>query len=115
MSAHTSTASVPTDRAGRYAKQLSDHMGRKADAQWDAEAGTGTIVFADGAATARLTAAPTALDFALEAVDAEALARFEHVLGIHLIRFGRRDELVCSWVRTDGTPGTSQSVADLED
>lgn len=113
MSENTSTASVPTDRAARYAKQLTDHMSRKVTTAWDAEAGTGSIDF-DGA-TAVVSVGPTALDFALSAGSPELLDRFERVIGIHLVRFGRRDELVCAWTRADGSPATTQTVADLGD
>ncbi|MFI6079354.1 DUF2218 domain-containing protein, partial [Actinoplanes sp. NPDC051343] len=36
------------------------------------------------------------------------VARLEDVIGRHLVRFGTRDELVVTWQRSDGTPGTEQ-------
>ncbi len=42
---------------------------------------------------------------ALVADDAENLDRLEGVLGRHLVKFGAKDELVCAWTRSDGTPG----------
>jgi len=36
------------------------------------------------------------------------VAGLEDAVGRHLVRFGVRDELVVSWVREDGTPGTVQ-------
>ena len=45
---------------------------------------------------------------ALVADDAESRDRLEGVVGRHLVRFGAKDELVCSWVRTDGTQGSEQ-------
>ena len=44
----------------------------------------------------------------LVADDAESRDRLEGVVGRHLVRFGAKDELVCSWVRTDGTQGSEQ-------
>ena len=51
---------------------------------------------------------------ALVSEDADARDRLEGVVGRHLVRFGVKDELVCQWVRTDGTPGTLQRNADEE-
>jgi hypothetical protein len=103
--APSSTASVHTDRAARYGKQLVSHLGRRATAEWDEQAGTGWIDF--GETRAELTAGPEALDIRLSA-DPDALARMEDVVGRHLVRFGARDELTVQWVRADGTRGTRQ-------
>jgi uncharacterized protein len=100
----TSTASVPTDRPGRYGKQLASHLSRRTESEWDDAAGRGWVAL--GAGRAELHASEGALDMRIEADDAE-LARFEDVLGRHLVRFGAKDELVVQWVRGDGTPGSS--------
>lgn len=100
-----SSAVVATDRPARYAKQLCSHLGRKAQAEWDAEAGEGRIVFGGGVAECTLKAAESGLQLGVEA-PAEELDRFENVVGCHLVRFGAKDELVCVWEREDGTPGT---------
>lgn len=100
----TSTAHVPTDRGGRYAKQLASHLGRRLETSWDESTGTGSAQFAHGVCT--LTATPDAL--VLEAVttgDTSDLEQIENVVGRHLVRFGTRDELVVHWQRADGTPG----------
>lgn len=102
-----STAHVSTDRPGRYAKQLVSHMGRKTQAAWDPETGKGTIEFADGAVLAALTDRADSLDIEITA-SADSVERFEGVVGRHLVRFGSRDELVCTWTRSDGSPGTEQ-------
>lgn len=102
----SSTAAVATDRPARYAKQLASHMGRKAATEWDEEAGQGWIQFPTGKAT--LAAGDDVLLVALVADDAESRDRLEGVVGRHLVRFGAKDELVCSWVRTDGTQGSEQ-------
>lgn len=106
MTQLSSTASVTTDRPARYAKQLTSHLGRKVETGWDADAGQGWVDFGSGRAT--LAAGDGVLLIALVAADAEARDHLEGVVGRHLVRFGAKDELVCTWVRTDGTRGTEQ-------
>ena len=101
----SSTATVATDRAARYGKQLVSHLGRRATAQWDEQTGTGWIDF--GETRAELAAGPEALDIRLSAAP-DAVGRMEDVVGRHLVRFGGRDELTVQWVRADGSPGTRQ-------
>jgi hypothetical protein len=106
----SSRASVTTDRAARYGKQLSAHLGHKRKTTWQDEAQTGDITFDHGRAT--LLATSSQLDLVIEldrtmaAADALAeLAYMEDVVGRHLARFGARNELVVEWVRSDGSPG----------
>jgi hypothetical protein len=109
----TSTASVPTQRAARYGKQLSAHLGRRLETSWDESAGTGTVRFDAGDCT--LTATPEAL--VLQATvhgDPADLQRVEDVVGRHLVRFGTRDELSVQWQRGDGTPGGTYGNDDDE-
>ena len=101
----SSMSTVGTDRAARYGKQLVSHLGRRATAEWDEEAGTGWIDF--GETRAELSAAPDALGIQLWA-ESDAVARMEDVVGRHLVRFGARDELTVQWVRADGSQGTRQ-------
>jgi hypothetical protein len=101
----TSTSRVPTDRPARYAKQLAAHLSRRLSTEWDDVAGTGWIEL-DGD-RALLTARDDALLLRIDGADAEVLDRFENVIGRHLVKFGRKDELIVEWVRDDGTPGTS--------
>ncbi|GAA0809681.1 DUF2218 domain-containing protein [Spirilliplanes yamanashiensis] len=85
------TAYIATDRPARYLKQLVSHVGRKIP-----------VEEADGGATFRLS--DTAVGAAVvdgdglrctaTAADAETLARVQHVVGGHLIRFMGRDEPV---------------------
>lgn len=110
----TSSASVKTERPGRYGKQLASHMGRKVPFTWDEAEQRGEVTFADGAVTATLTAREGALDFELTA-PAEEVERFEDVLGRHLVRFGAREGLECAWQRSDSSPGTTQRSSDYED
>lgn len=112
MTQHDSTATVVADRPGRYAKQLASHFGRKITTSWNEELGEGHLEFPSGRAT--LAAGDGVLLLALVSEDADARDRLEGVVGRHLVRFGVKDELVCQWVRTDGTPGTLQRNADEE-
>lgn len=105
-----SSALVFTDRAARYAKQLVSHMAKKSDTHWDAETETGFIDFGDAGARAELRAVPEGLHIDLCSADDEARTRFERVVGIHLIRFGRKDNLECAWQRKDGSKGSVQNV-----
>ncbi|MFF7330067.1 DUF2218 domain-containing protein [Streptomyces sp. NPDC008150] len=98
-------ARVATDRPHRYAKQLASHLGRRSTTTWDEEGGVGTIVFQNG--TGSLTAAEGALLLTVE-TDPENLDLLEGVVGRHLVRFGTKDELVVTWHRENGEPGTTQ-------
>ncbi|GAB2841010.1 hypothetical protein GCM10022221_45400 [Actinocorallia aurea] len=104
--AAVSTASVRTDRPGRYGKQLVSHLTRRATGEWSEEAGTGWLDFG-GAGRAELTSGDGALELRITAAP-DDLDRYEDVVGRHLVRFGARSELVVAWVRADGTPGTVQ-------
>ncbi|HEY2298980.1 MAG TPA: DUF2218 domain-containing protein [Jatrophihabitans sp.] len=97
-----STASVATDRPARYAKQLTSHLSRRLATSWDEDTGRGVVELGDG--RAELTAVDGALDMRIDSTD---LSSFEDVIGRHLVRFGKKDELVVQWTREDGTPGTS--------
>jgi hypothetical protein len=105
-----STASVATGRPGRYAKQLAAHLSRRVTTSWDEDSGRGWVELGDGRAD--LTAVDGALDMRIESND---LDRFEDVLGRHLVRFGKKDELIVQWTRDDGTPGTSYRYDPDED
>lgn len=93
-----SLATVPTERAARYGKQLVAHLGRRSIGVWDEATATGTLTMGDGAAHVTLTSTPTALVIEIDADDA-ALATYSDVVGRHLERFGDRDELRVDWVR----------------
>jgi hypothetical protein len=106
----SSRASVPTERGGRYGKQLASHLSRRLETSWDEETGTGLVTFDSG--HSHLTTTPSTLELTAD-VDprvadadvAEQLARIEDVVGRHLARFGAKDELVVSWLRADGSAG----------
>ena len=94
----TSTARVQTDAAGRYAKQLLSHLGRKAGVEpVDGEPDGGLLRLSGGTGIVRPR--PDHLLLEAEAADVESLAVVEDVLGRHLERFGARRELVVEWRR----------------
>lgn len=83
-----------TEAPARYASQLVSHLGRRV--AWVTEGpvssasiagGTGVVEVGDGVLVLRA-----------EAADPETLQRVQDVLGRHLERFGRRNELVVTWV-----------------
>jgi len=94
----TSDAAVATDSAGRYAKQLASHLGRKAEVRQEPEGRR--VVIGDGSCL--LVVSETALELRAQAVSAESLARVQHVVGSHLKRFGQRNELIVAWTAPAG-------------
>ena len=104
------TASVSTERAARYGKQLVSHMGHKITGSWDEEAGSGYLLFdREGPVLGRFDVIASASDLRLELrTTPERAEHLEHVAGIHLARFGARDSLAISWERTDDSEGTTQ-------
>ena len=105
-----STASVPTQRAARYGKQLVSHMAHKITGVWDEEAGSGYLLFdREGPVLGRfdVIASPSVLRLELRTTP-ERAAHLEHVAGIHLARFGARDGLTIAWRRSDGSAGSTQ-------
>lgn len=108
--APTSRALVRTDRAGRYAKQLSSHLARRLETSWDETTGTGVVHLDHGRCALRAQGDGLELvavvDEGLTPDERSALLdRIEDVVGRHLVRFGARDELVVQWQRSDGSPG----------
>ena len=89
-----SHASVATEKPAPYMKQLCKHFGHKVEVSFDDE--RGTIVFAMGRCELDASEAGV-LRMRAQAEDAASLERTEQVVGSHLERFGRRDELSVSW------------------
>ena len=104
------TASVSTERAARYGKQLVTHMAHKVTGAWNEEAGSGYLLFdREGPVLGRFDVIASASDLRLELrTEPERADRLEFIVGIHLARFGARDSLAISWERTDGSEGTTQ-------
>jgi uncharacterized protein len=88
-----STAEVATDKPVAYMRQLCKHFGHKADASFDDD--SGYIQFEFG--RCELHTGERALNLEVSAPDAESHERMERVIGSHLERFGRRDELSVTW------------------
>ena len=105
-----SVATVTTERAARYGKQLVSHMAHKITGSWDEEAGNGYLLFdREGPILGRFDVIASASDLRLELrTEPERADRLEFIVGIHLARFGARDSLAISWERTDGSEGSTQ-------
>lgn len=99
-----STARVATDRPDRYGKQLATHMSRRHGGEWIPESGSGWMQLGSGKAT--VTAETNTLVLEVTASDPGEIEGLESVVGRHLAKFGAKDGLVVSWVRSDGSPGT---------
>lgn len=105
-----SVATVPTERAARYGKQLVSHMAHKITGSWNEEAGSGYLLFdREGPVLGRFDVVASSSDLRLELrTEPERADRLEFIVGIHLARFGARDSLAISWERTDGSEGSTQ-------
>lgn len=105
-----SVATIPTERAARYGKQLVSHMAHKITGSWDEEVGSGYLLFdREGPVLGRFDVIASPSDLRIELrTEPERADRLEFIVGIHLARFGARDSLAISWERTDGSEGTTQ-------
>ena len=103
-----SMATVPTERAARYGKQLVSHMAHKITGAWD-EAGGYLLFDREGPVLGHVNviASPSALTLEMH-TEPERTDRLEFIVGIHLARFGARDSLAVSWERTDDSEGSTQ-------
>ena len=114
----TSQSLVTTPSPACYGKQLASHFGHKMATSWDAEVECGVLRFDNpefpvcGECT--LTAESGALHLAATADDAEAMEAVERVVGVHLVRFGQREGLVCQWTRDDGGEVVTFTMEDVE-
>lgn len=91
--AHRAHATVTTEAAARYAKQLASHLGRKAEIRH--EVGGSRVVLTVGSCL--LVAGDHALELRAESGAADGLARVQQVIGSHLERFGQREGLSVEW------------------
>lgn len=90
----TSHAAVATDKPVPYMRQLCKHFGHKVDAAYDDD--SGYIQFEFG--RCELAAAGDGeLRLTVIAADEASNERMRNVVGSHLERFGRRDELTVTW------------------
>ncbi|MFJ8629146.1 DUF2218 domain-containing protein [Streptomyces sp. NPDC093568] len=90
----SSLARVATDAAPRYAKQLASHFGRKIPAEETSDGGH-RLTFQK--TDVLLAPQDDHLLIRVTAPDAAALTAVQEVVGSHLERFGRRNELSVRW------------------
>lgn len=90
----TSRATVATEKPVPYMRQLCKHFGHKVDTSFDDD--SGYIQFEFG--RCELRAADGELQLTVSAAGDEDRVRMQHVIGSHLERFGKRDELSVTWV-----------------
>jgi hypothetical protein len=88
-----SRAEVATDKPVPYMRQLCKHFGHKVDAPIGED--SGYIEFEFGRCDLQANAGTLTLE--LSAADTESHERMERVIGSHLERFGRRDNLSVAW------------------
>ena len=93
----SSRAVVATDRPVPYMKQLCKHFRHKHEVSWTESQGTLKFPFGTG----HLRSREDTLELVVHAADEARLEYIERVVGGHLERFGRRDELTVEWTRTD--------------
>lgn len=91
----TTRAEVTTDKPVPYMRQLCKHFGHKTEAAYGDD--SGYIQFDFG--RCELQVRDGHLELVVSAADEEAHERMERVIGSHLERFGRRDELTVDWQR----------------
>jgi uncharacterized protein len=89
----SSQAAVATEKPVPYMRQLCKHFGHKVDAAFDDD--SGYINFEAGRCDLR--AGDRELHLTVTADSEENRERLRNVVGSHLERFGRRDELSVSW------------------
>jgi hypothetical protein len=89
----SSRAVVATEKPSPYLLQVAKHFRHKLDVSFDERAAAIPLP----AGVALLSAGTDALTIDAYAVTPADLARVEHVIGSHLERFGRRDELAVAF------------------
>ena len=91
---HRRRGTMATQRPARYAKQLGGHWAGKGSVE--DEAGV-TLIRFDSGQVVSLTPQESALAIEVTVPDGVDADRFATVVAEHLVRFGRRDELVVEW------------------
>ena len=105
-----SVATVPTERAARYGKQLVSHMAHKVTGAWDEETASGYLLFdREGPILGRFDVIASASDLRLELRTEPERAEARQVdADDEFEAIGARDSLAISWERTDGSEGSTQ-------
>ena len=91
------TASVPTDRPGRWAKQLLSHFSAKVDVVLEGDGGTITF----GAGTGIVRVEPNLLVFEAQGETEDDVQQVQNVLGGHFERFAAKEGLKAIWSEVD--------------
>jgi uncharacterized protein len=91
----TASADVATEKPVPYMRQLCKHFGHKIETSYDDT--TGYIVFGDGRVDLEALEDSNTLRLTVSADSADSVERVQNVVGSHLERFGKRDELTVSW------------------
>lgn len=86
-------ATIETSKADRLMKALCNHFARKITSTYQDD--KGYIEFGDG--KCEIIATSSAMVLQVSAESAESLARVEHVVGEHLLRFTPDDEIEIKW------------------
>jgi hypothetical protein len=89
----SSQATVATEKPVPYMRQLCKHFGHKVDAAFTDD--SGYITFEAGRCD--LKTGDGELHLTVTADSEEGRERLRNVVGSHLERFGKRDELTVSW------------------
>ncbi len=87
-----SHATVATDRAERYMKQLASHLGTRLSVQRLDDAHL--TISMDETTSSTLEATPSGIEMRVEALSGEDMARLQDVLARHLLRFIGGDQAV---------------------
>ena len=91
------TASVPTDRPARWAKQLLSHFSAKVDVVLEGDGGTITF----GAGTGIVRVEPNLLVFEAQGETEDDVQQVQNVLGGHFERFAAKEDLKVLWSEAD--------------
>lgn len=89
----TAHANVATDKPVPYMRQLCKHFGHRLETDFGDD--SGWIDFSDGRCD--LSTGEGVLELLITADTEESRDRLQGVVGSHLERFGRRDELSVTW------------------
>lgn len=90
------TTEVRTEKASRYLQQLCKHFAHKVEAEFTETEGVARL---PGGET-RMQADDQTLRIRIESEDEAGLARAQHIVEDHLIRFAFREQLgPCDWRR----------------
>ncbi len=108
----TLTGHATTDRAARWNKQLSSHLGRKIDATFDAETGTAVIRREDSVLT--MTATDTGIGLEASGPSAQDVYTLTAIMQSHLERFAEKEGLTCEWDASEAATEYAATLAEFE-